>query len=78
MVCRMISATMVTQRKAMYRILGTRRSTTRSRPSIRMGIDNGGLPLRLIKSIIMEEDVENYLTNLMRLVILRRSGLRNG
>ena len=51
MVCRAISAMMVIQWKAMYRILGTRRSTTRSRPSIRIGIDNGGLPLRLIELI---------------------------
>ena len=55
MVCRTISAMMVIQWKAMYRILGTRRSTTRSRPSVRIGIDNGGLPLRLIESIYKGE-----------------------
>ena len=29
-------------------------------------IENGGLPLRMIKIMIMEEDVENYLANLVR------------
>ena len=47
----MVSAMMVVQRNAVYRIHDTRRSTTRSRSSVRIGIDNGGLPLRLIKSI---------------------------
>ena len=41
-----------------------------------IGIDNGGLPLRMIMITIMEKDVENYLANMVRFMRPAEVGVR--
>ena len=46
------------------------------RSSVMIGIDNGGLPLRMIMITIMEKDVENYLANMVRFMRPAEVGVR--